>query len=67
MILNKVGETKANHPAPIKTTQYRSAMNELELQRQHELILQSVGEGIYGLDCEGHTTFVNETARKMLG
>jgi PAS domain S-box-containing protein len=29
--------------------------------------LQSVGEGVYGLDCNGHTTFVNEVARKMLG
>jgi len=51
-----------------KTTQYRNTINEFEqLQRYHELILQSVGEGIYGLDCNGHTTFVNETARKMLG
>lgn len=51
-----------------ETTQYRNTIDEFEqLQRHHELILQSVGEGIYGLDCEGHTTFVNETARKMLG
>ena len=37
------------------------------LQRRNDLILQSVGEGIYGLDRHGHTTFVNEAAAKMLG
>ncbi|MFT5233338.1 MAG: PAS domain S-box-containing protein [Candidatus Krumholzibacteriia bacterium] len=38
-----------------------------ELQRRHELILHSAGEGIYGLDSKGHTTFVNEAAARMLG
>ncbi|MCH7724109.1 MAG: sigma 54-interacting transcriptional regulator [Bacteroidetes bacterium] len=37
------------------------------MQRHHELILQSVGEGVYGLDCNGHTTFVNNAAANMLG
>lgn len=35
--------------------------------RQKELILNSVGEGIYGLDLEGNTTFANPAAEKMLG
>lgn len=39
----------------------------VELQRQNELILRAAGEGIYGLDAEGKTTFVNPAAAKMLG
>jgi PAS domain S-box-containing protein len=37
------------------------------LRHQHELILQSAGEGIYGLDRQGFTTFVNPAAERMLG
>jgi PAS domain S-box-containing protein len=35
--------------------------------RQKELILNSAGEGIYGLDLEGNTTFANPAAEKLLG
>ncbi len=38
-----------------------------ELQNLCELILRSAGEGIYGLDANGITTFVNAAATKMLG
>ncbi len=38
-----------------------------QLQRQHTLILTQAGEGIYGLDEKGHTTFVNPSAACMLG
>ena len=31
------------------------------------MILQSAGEGIYGLDDKGHTTFVNKAAAEMVG
>ncbi len=37
------------------------------LRRQNELILNSAGEGIIGLDQEGEQTFVNPSAAKMLG
>jgi two-component system cell cycle sensor histidine kinase/response regulator CckA len=37
------------------------------LSRQNELILGSAGEGIYGLDLQGHLTFINPVAAKMLG
>jgi len=37
------------------------------LTRQNQIILSSVGEGIYGLDLDGLTTFVNPAAGKMLG
>jgi len=35
--------------------------------RRNKLILNSAGEGIYGLDLEGNTTFVNPAATEMLG
>jgi PAS domain S-box-containing protein len=38
-----------------------------QLQRQHSLILTQAGEGIYGLDVTGNTTFVNPSAASMLG
>ena len=34
---------------------------------QTKLILDSAGEGVYGLDLDGKTTFVNPAAVKMLG
>jgi len=37
------------------------------IKRQNELILEAAGEGIYGLDCEGNTTFLNPAAATMLG
>ena len=43
---------------------------DLTLQRmmsRNKLILDSAGEGIYGIDLEGKTTFVNPAAEKMLG
>ncbi|WP_068619957.1 PAS domain S-box protein [Paenibacillus tuaregi] len=38
-----------------------------QLSYQHALILNSVSEGIYGLDEEGRTIFMNPAASKMLG
>jgi PAS domain S-box-containing protein len=41
---------------------------ELErVTRQNEMILKSAGEGIYGLDLNERTTFVNPAAAQMLG
>jgi PAS domain S-box-containing protein len=37
------------------------------LSRQNRLILESAGEGIYGLDLNGNTTFANPVAAKMIG
>jgi PAS domain S-box-containing protein len=37
------------------------------LQRQYELILNSAGEGICGLDLNGKATFVNPAAARMTG
>ena len=49
-------------------TERRRAEEMLErLRRQNELILNSAGEGIYGLDLQGNATFVNPAAARMLG
>jgi PAS domain S-box-containing protein len=54
-ILRDISERKANELA-------------MELaNRERNLILNSAGEGIYGLDLNGNTTFVNPTACKILG
>jgi len=39
----------------------------IQLKRQNELILNSAGEGIVGLDLTGNHTFVNPAAARMLG
>jgi len=43
----------------------RSAARD-ELYERLELILEAAGEGIYGLDTQGRTTFVNPAAQQML-
>jgi len=46
----------------------RLAQTQLEqLSRQNQLILNSAGEGIYGLDLDGIVTFVNPAGAKLLG
>ncbi|MFB9867170.1 sigma 54-interacting transcriptional regulator [Vreelandella sulfidaeris] len=37
------------------------------IEKQNQLILGAAGEGIYGLDSEGKTTFVNPAAERILG
>jgi len=37
------------------------------LHYQHELILNSAGEGIYGVDLDANVTFINVAGAKMLG
>ncbi len=38
-----------------------------KLERRNQLILDSAGVGIYGLDTQGHTTFANNAAAEMVG
>lgn len=38
-----------------------------DIERQNQLILRAAGEGIYGVNTEGKTTFVNPAAERMLG
>ena len=49
----------------IKNAQLFEALQ--QLRQKTELILKSAGEGIYGLDQNGNTTFVNPAAAQMLG
>ncbi len=44
------------------------AFNELErLKNEHETLLDSAGEGIYGISSDGEATFINKHAEEMLG
>lgn len=38
-----------------------------EFERENQLLLDAAGEGIYGVDAEGKTTFVNPAAERILG
>lgn len=38
-----------------------------DIERENRMILQAAGEGIYGVNTEGVTTFVNPAAERMLG
>ncbi|MGR8932008.1 MAG: PAS domain S-box protein [Gammaproteobacteria bacterium] len=49
------------------TERHRAELELAQLSLQHRLILDSAGEGIYGLDTEGRCTFVNPAARRLLG
>ena len=49
------------------TEQYEAEQALHLVTRQRELILQSVGEGIFGIDLDGRLTFINEAGARMLG
>ena len=52
----------------VDVTQRKLAEENLRAaEEQTRLILESAGEGIYGLDLDGRTTFVNPAAAEMLG
>jgi PAS domain S-box-containing protein len=67
--------TFARHRRSIMETNYQSGMfywnkNETafeEIERQNQLLLTAVGDGIYGVDARGNTTFVNRAAEAILG
>ncbi len=39
----------------------------IKLQKRLEIILNSAGEGIFGIDTKGNVTFINKTASSLLG
>jgi PAS domain S-box-containing protein len=58
--------------APCHTDHQHSAIPAIsqvfqEFARQNQLLLNAAGEGIYGVDAEGRTTFVNPAAERILG
>ncbi|MBP1157278.1 MULTISPECIES: PAS domain-containing hybrid sensor histidine kinase/response regulator [unclassified Paenibacillus] len=49
-------------------TEQKQYVNQIEkLSKEHALILGAVSEGIYGIDIQGNTTFLNQAASDMLG
>lgn len=38
-----------------------------DIERENQLILRAAGEGIYGVNADGVTTFINPAAERMLG
>ncbi len=57
--------TQSNETLETQVAQRTQAL--AAMQRQNELLLNSAGEGIYGLDLHGITQFVNPAAARMLG
>lgn len=52
----------------VDVTEQHEAEQALHLAtRQRELILESVGEGIYGIDLHGRLTFINQAGARSLG
>jgi diguanylate cyclase (GGDEF)-like protein/PAS domain S-box-containing protein len=49
------------------TERKRSEESLRQLSRQNEMVLNSAGEGIFGLDLQGKTTFINPAAAHMTG
>ncbi len=49
------------------TEQRKAEASILQLSRRNALILAAAGDGIYGLDANGRTTFVNPAAARMTG
>ncbi len=49
------------------TERHKAQQEVMQLSMQNRLILDSAGEGIYGLDIEGRSTFVNPAALLLLG
>jgi PAS domain S-box-containing protein len=70
-------ESVANYISPILNARLQRDWQEqerkqaeaavMQLSRQMELILNSAGEGIFGVDTEGKVTFVNPAMAQMLG
>jgi len=75
-IAGLAGETFERLHNELELNRHRTQLEELvnertieltRVKRQNELILNSVGEGIYGLDADGRINFVNPAALMMLG
>ncbi len=66
--LDEYGKMVRTLAVLIDVTKRKQAEEERDsLRRRNELILNSAGEGIYGVDLDGNVTFVNPAAEKMVG
>ena len=60
--------TQANNSLEAEVAERKRAEEHIDkLLRHNELVLNSVGEGIFGLDLEGKGTFSNPAAARMVG
>ena len=60
--------TNLEHRVDERTQALNSALGELDhLHHAQSLLLDHVSEGIFGMDIEGRTTFLNPAAERMLG
>jgi PAS domain S-box-containing protein len=75
-IAGLAGSTSERLNKELELNRHRTRLEELvkertaelvQAKRQNELILQSVGEGICGIDLEGRITFVNPSAARIIG
>ncbi len=65
---NDKGEVAGVFAAARDITERKKTEQEvMQLSLRNQLILDSAGEGIYGLDIDGRCTFVNPAASQMLG
>jgi two-component system, OmpR family, sensor histidine kinase VicK len=69
---NKLIETPGREPYVlgfgVDTTEQVRAQDQLRaLSRQSNSVLESVGDGIYGIDLDGNCTVINPAASQMLG
>ena len=63
-LTNEVEQLAVTHDITDRKTSEERAN---QLSRQNELILSSAGDGIYGVNLQGQTTFVNPAGAKLLG
>jgi PAS domain S-box-containing protein len=64
-LVKRVTEQTAELTAAKESAERAAEVNE-ELSRSKQLILNSAGEGIFGLNADGIATFVNPSAARML-
>ncbi|WP_078120840.1 sigma 54-interacting transcriptional regulator [Thiosocius teredinicola] len=65
---NQEAESQANEFVRRGLSEWRRVETLFEeIEQENKLILQAAGEGIYGVNAEGATTFVNPAAERMLG
>ena len=50
----------------VTVLQRRAAAEQLRLQNYNRLLIDSTGEGIYGVDLQGNCTFINQAGEKLL-
>ncbi len=63
---NDLLKTKQSLEQEVQERKFASEQLE-KMSRQNQLILNSVGEGIYGLDVQGRVTFINPAGASLLG